>query len=253
MPDLSKSNPAEEPTLLSSKLAGWPFWRQLARQYHACYFTSLGTTLSNASLPLLIAVVGAWLSVGLIFFEEQFPAWASNYASGFWRRFAPFGWGSLGYLLYIPLAAPLAPPRQTCGRYTLRTLLATTTVLCVVVGGSAFAYRQSQWVEGRRAMVQSMLQPYGKVFAVEYWPLVGDMKELRISNLDDAGASYLAECAEAQKLLVLDLDSPNISDQGLDQLAGLPHIQELIVIGADLSQESLSRFKSAHPDCRIVH
>lgn len=252
MPDSPKSDPAAEPTLRSSNLAGWPFWRQLVRQYHACYFTSLHTTLSNAAVPLTLSGFGVVLVLGTLLLDEYFPAWASRCTAGFWTLLMGFSFSVLFQLLYLPIAAPLAPPRDAGSRFTLRTLLMVVTVFGVVAGASTFICRQSQRVEDHRATIQRELQSYGSVFYVKFWPLRSNLFELRLSGANDRSADFLSALPEAEKIIVLDIRG-SLTDEGLAALQKLEHLQDLWLLGAVVTDDSLREFKDARPDCRVHH
>lgn len=250
MPD--SRNQAEEETLISTPLLGRAFWTLVLRQYRSCYLSSLARTTKAIAPAAGIAVVGFVFSLSSIWLENALPMFASRYSHGFWARATPFLIAAFAWLLTIPMKEPLRDSESKPLRFRLSSAFVMLTLVCVALAISISAFRWSQSLAENREKLTHKLASHGKIFLIQYEPLSVAVRELRLSGVNDNGLRELAATPELESLLLLDLDAPNITDISLDYMESLRHLQELIVIGANLTEERVNRYESHFPHCKVI-
>ena len=72
---------------------------------------------------------------------------------------------------------------------------------------------------------------------------------LRATGIVDAD---IAQLGSLTKLRFLDLDQSMMTDEGLRSLNGLTSLRLLDIRGSNVSQQVLSDFQAAHPQCRVL-
>ncbi len=242
----------ESETLFNTGLVGRAFWIRFLQQFRSCYLTSLTSTTKAVAPAALIAAVGLVFSLSSVWFENTFPVFASQYSQGFWGRATPFLIGAVAWLLYLPMTEPVDDSDSKPLRYSLSSAFVILTIACVALAICISSYRWSQSLEEYRDNLTHKLQSHGNVFLIHYKSLSVEVRELRISGVNDTGMRALAATTELQNLVLLDLDAPKITDISLDYMESLRHLHELILIGASLSDERVNRYESNFPNCKVI-
>ena len=162
-------------------------------------------------------------------------------------------------------------------RFTLRSLLAAMTALCVLLGMVTAVYRR-QAVKWQERRAQSAIFPYGGVYsmasaldsirtggrsrgwffrtflnhveAVDLSPHNWSATERRgrTRAVDDEA---LAVLSKFRKLRSLNLRDTRITDEGLQHLRALKRLEQLDLRGTQVTDVGLQKLQAALPDCKI--